>query len=325
MRLQDLEQKLSRYFLVEGSPLPLALFRMGLGFTIALEATHSVARIPYYTPQTFHFAYIDFISPLSPEVLTQLLDSQYLFGLALALGLLTRFAALGVLLTQGYLFFICQLNFRNHIYLMLLLTTLTLFSQAGRAWSIDAILRWGWNTQIAGDKTANLNPPWINITAQRLVGLQVCLVYFYAVLHKINPGFLTGYPLGKALSRTVARCWLQRNYPTLPETFLGAPSPGYDTWFAWASATIAMPQWAALISYLTLFTEGFLAVGLLWKPTRMTAVVLGIGLHLTIGFTMDIVTFGLYMTLAYLCFWTPHVRPIPVQPSQPPQTSSTTA
>ncbi|MEO1270690.1 MAG: hypothetical protein AAFX99_21595, partial [Myxococcota bacterium] len=136
--LERLGHFLRRAFLIEGSPYPLGIYRILLGLTVMYEAWHNFRRIPYYTPETFHFPYVDFIQPLPigalprqlpsnevlwaalgqltwPNTIEMLFAWEFLFAILLAVGLLTRASALGILLTQGYALFICQLNFRNHI------------------------------------------------------------------------------------------------------------------------------------------------------------------------------------------------------------------
>lgn len=285
---------LRRYFLIEGSPVPLAIFRIILGASITLEATQNLKRTAYYTPETFHFPYLDAITPLSEEAVVTLFTIQLVFAIGLTLGAATRISALGILATQGYAFLICALNFRNHVYLELLFTGILLFSACGAALSVDSLVRTLWKRR--HDENTPWMPHWVPITAQRVVGLQACCVYFYAAMHKATPGFLSGYPLSRFLPRAIRKSTVG-NLLFEPQTL------------AAAADVMANETWAALASWLTLGTEGFLAVGLLFRPTRLAAILVGIGLHLGIGLTMDIVTFGTVLTGAYFCFWTPRTRP----------------
>jgi hypothetical protein len=287
-------ERLRAYFLIEGSPLPLALFRIALGVALVIEATQNLKRVSFYTPQTFHFPYFQWITPLSEAGATTLFTWQLVFAVCFGLGLLTRVSAVGVLATQGYAFLICALNFRNHVYLELLMTTVMLFSACGAALSIDALARWAWRWWHQDTRPA-LHPTWVPITAQRVIGLQICIVYLYATLHKANPGFLSGYPLSRVLPRAIRKSTVG-NWLFSPETIQAAAD--------W----IATEHWSALAAWLTVGAEGFLAFGLLFRPTRLAAVCVGIGLHLGIGLTMDIVTFGVVMTAAYICFWIPRTR-----------------
>ncbi len=288
-------ERLRSYFLVEGSPLSLGIFRVIFGVALVIEATQNLKRVGYYTPSTFHFPYFDWISPLSESTMTTIFTWQLVFAVCFGLGFLTRLSAAGVLLTQGYAFLICALNFRNHVYLELLVTTVLLFSACGAAVSVDAVIGWAWRRWRHKAQDNPMHPEWVPITAQRVIGLQICCVYLYAALHKATPGFLSGYPLSRFLPRAIRNSTVGRW--ALPPDVLQA-----------AADAMATESWSALAAWLTVGAEGFLAVGLLFRPTRLAAVCVGIALHLGIGLTMDIVTFGLVMTAAYLCFWTPRLR-----------------
>lgn len=322
---QRLARALRGYFFIEGSPLPLALFRVGFGLTLLYEAHHNFRRIAYYTPETFHFPYTDAVTPLPldlarrvpaddlvsatlsqlawPNTIELLFGWELVFAALVVVGLFTRVSLVGLLLTQGYAFLICQLNFRNHVYLMLLLGVLLLLAPCNRTLSLDAGLRALWRKFTA--KTDQKSPQdashdrraWVPLVAQRMIGLQVCLVYFWATLHKLQPGFLSGYPMGKAVSRAIPRA--------TPLQALLEPAQ-----IQALSDLFANPKWQPLLAYLTVFTEGFLAIGLLFRSTRIAAIVLGLGLHVSILLSMDIRTFGAIMCAAYFCFWVPYQRPM---------------
>ena len=318
--IERLSSSLRGYFLIEGSPIPLGIYRILLGLTIMYEAHHNFRRIAFYTPDTFHFPYVGFIKPLPigdlprripaddvlwaaleqlawPDTIEMLFTWQFVFATMLMLGLLTRVGALGVLMTQGYALFICQLNFRNHIYLTLLCVLLILFSPAGRALSLDdgfkRVYEW-----LLPDKKRQ-TPEWVPLMTQRLIGIQIAMMYFWATTHKLSPGFLSGYPMGRAVSRAITRA--------RPASWLFSPEQLQQL-----SEFFADPQWQPLLAYMTVFAEGFLAVGLFFRSTRLAAVCIGIGLHFGIFLMMDIHTFGMLSVSAYICFWVPRARPIPI-------------
>lgn len=289
-------RRAAKTLVAPSDPRPLALFRVVLGLALLLESWTNLQRAHLYTPETFHIPYVPWIEPQSAEDITTLFEIGRGAALALTLGLFTRTAALVGLLSLGYAFLICQLNFRNHVYLELTLLLLLSLSAAGHRWSLDALL------QKLLKRPPKPAPP---ILIQRLVGYQICIVYFYATLHKISPGFLSGYPLGKALSRAIPRS----------KTLGALLEPDV---LQKAGTILLEPAWSVPISYLTVATEGFLALGLLFRRTRPLAVALGISLHLGIAVGMDIYTFGLVMTGAYFCFWTPEYS-APSHTAPPPR------
>jgi uncharacterized membrane protein YphA (DoxX/SURF4 family) len=284
------------WWLSEGSPAPLAAFRALFGAAVALEAWLNQARAPLYTPETFHLPYVAWVRPLPQAQIEALFWVELGCALCVCVGLLGRWAALGALLTQGYAFLICQLNFRNHVYLELLLLALLVASPASRAWSVDALLRrawWRWR----GDPARGEPPRAVLLTTQRLIVAQLAVVYGYAALHKLSPGFLSGYPLGDALARAAPR-------GVAAQALLEAPQrEALGRW-------LAEPRWSQPLSWLTVAAELFLAVGLLWRPARPAAVFVGVGFHFMIGLGMDIYTFGLVMCAGYVCAWAPRSRPL---------------
>lgn len=271
--------RLAAWLLAWGDPRPLAAFRVALGGALAVEAWNNHDRVLYYTPQTFHLPYLSWIAPLEVEQLHVLFWAQLGLALALVVGILTRPVTWALAAVTAWPFLICQLNFRNHVYLEILLLVLLGAAASGQVWSLDALWR---------KRPRRLIPLW----PQRLILLQVCVVYLYATLHKLSPGFLSGYPLGQTLGRALPR-----------STALGWVLD--PRWLEALGHWAAQPQWARLLSWLTVGTEGFLAFGLLWRPTRPAAIALGLGLHLAIALGMDIYTFGWVMCAAYLCAWTP--------------------
>ncbi len=293
--------RLQAWFFAQGSPLPLALFRISMGLTLLVESTTNLKRVDLYTPQTFHLPYISWIEPLPLAQIATLFTTQRILAALLLLGLATRPVIVALIALQTYVFLICQLNFRNHIYLELLMLSLMLFSASGSTWSLDAQIKklfWRWRKQ----PSRGLVPHWVPLMPQRLIALQVSVVYFYAALHKMTPGFLSGYPLGLALSRAVPRS-------RAAQALLDPPA------LEALGLALADPAWSSLISILTVAAEGFLALGLLSKATRPAAIIVGVGLHLGIALGMDIYTFGMVMISAYFCTWTPRQRPLHLETS----------
>jgi predicted DCC family thiol-disulfide oxidoreductase YuxK len=145
-----------------------------------------------------------------------------------------------------------------------------MFSAAGRAWSIDSL------RASLGETPLSPSPRW----AQQLMRLQVTLVYVATVYGKLrgadwHDGTAMHYVAGNLQLHLVDMSWL-----------MGYPSLG------------------ALITYGTLVAELAIGLGLWFRKTRIYAVVIGVALHLGIGFTFAIPVFGLVMMSTYLLFLT---------------------
>jgi hypothetical protein len=102
---------------------------------------------------------------------------------------------------------------------------------------------------------------------------QLSVCYFFAALSKLNPVFLDGSALAS---------WVR--WP-LPESMFGIMAVG------------------------TVVTELFLALGLWWRPTRVLAAAVGVGLHLSIVLgmkeqTVPLIAFTLACVPTYALFLT---------------------
>ena len=78
------------------------------------------------------------------------------------------------------------------------------------------------------------------------------------------------------------------------------------------------PQTAMVLSFLTVVLELGLPFALWFRKTRPMALILGIGLHLGILFSMNIINFSVAMIATYLLFLDPEtlvtrLRPVATQ------------
>ncbi len=257
------------FWSAEGPVAGLGLFRILFACCLLAEIPTSRARsVNAIDDGGFHLPYLDWI-PAVPAAIYQLLhDLQLPLILLLALGLAARSSAAALLAIQGYLFLADQLNFRNHSYLFLLLLLLLWLSPAADTLSLRGLARArlagvGW----LGENLAVRRP----LTFQRLIQLQVCLVYFLAGLHKLHPAYLRGDVLGDFL-----------DYP--PAVLAGL-----------AGLSAALQLW--------------LPFGLWMRKTRPLSMLLGIGFHLAVAWTLSIHVFSFAMIASYLLFLEPQTLP----------------
>ena len=263
----------------------MAVTRVVLGFTAWFEAGQNVSRIGQYTPGQLHLPYGVELN-WGAEQLHALCEWQMRFAFALALGIFSRFFALATFACQASLFFVSQLNFRNHIYMLLILLLLTSFAGADRRWSLQALVR-----RLA-KRPAPKSSPALPI---RLIQAQVLIVYFYTGLHKLILGFGSGFPLCRFLGRELPR---GRSGGDLDE--------GQLTWIAdhmsREGCVEAIPAFILLGSIGTIVSELWMSVGFGFRRGIWLSVVMGLGMHGTIFWAMDVVTFGLMMVATYPLF-----------------------
>ena len=156
--------------------------------------------------------------------------------------------------------------------------------------------------------TASLLGSQQPLTFQRLIQVQVCIVYVYAAFHKLNMGYLSGLVLYYYL--------VDFSSSGRPGIVFKALFP--DPFLTSMENFVLSEQTLMALSALTVVFEFGLPVALWFRKTRPTAIILGIGFHLGIFFGMDILNFSLAMIATYLLFLDPEtlvarLRPIATQ------------
>ncbi len=305
-RLESLVRKFSEtwesFWYSKGSTFNLGLFRILFAFCLFLEIENTVPKSLFAIEGGFHLPYLGFVRLVTAETYALIHLLQVPFVLLLGLGLFSRFSCSALLVLQGYVFFADQLNFRNHPYFFLLVLFLLLFSPADDALSIKSIFRALKNRQ---PMTASLLSSQQPLTFQRLIQVQVCIVYVYAAFHKLNMGYLSGYVLEGFLGKLFLTGRPGIIFTALlPEPFLAS-----------LKEFVLSAQALQALSVLTVVFELGLPLTLWFRKTRPIALTLGIGFHLGIFLSMDILVFSLATIGTYLLFLDPEtlvarLRPI---------------
>jgi hypothetical protein len=286
----------NRFCYAEGNPLSLGVFRALFAICLAFELPVTRSMSVFAIRGGFHLPYLSFLPPLSPEIYQLMHALQVPFIALLGLGILPRVCA-GVLLgVQGYIFFADQLNFRNHPYLFLLLLLLLMFAPSGKGFSIPALFR----GLIQGGRGApGPSGATAPLTMQRLMQVQISIVYFYAALHKMTGQFLGGHVLADLLGGAVSN-------GRVGHLLAGWLSPAALEGFR---ASVVSPEFWVFSAWMTVILELTLPFAL-WVPRwRMAAMVFGVPFHLAIGYTMKIEIFSAVMISSYLLFLDPATLP----------------
>ncbi len=290
------------FWFSKGSTFNLALFRILFAIALFFEVAVTFDKSLFAIDGDFHLPYLDFIPTVSRQTYVWIHDLQYPFILLLGLGLFSRLSCSALLVLQGYILFADQLNFRNHPYFFLLVLFILLFSPADDALSIRSIFRAVKNRQpIAASLLGSQQP----LAFQRLIQVEVCIVYLFAAFHKLNMGYLSGLVL---------------NYYLVDFSSFGRPGIVFKALFLDPFLTsmenfVLSEQTLIILSALTVVFEFGLPLALWFRKTRSMAIILGIGFHLGIFFGMDILNFSLAMIATYLLFLDPEtlvtrLRPI---------------
>jgi vitamin K-dependent gamma-carboxylase-like protein len=287
MTLRVLVRAWNKFFFAEQSPVPIALFRIFYG--VMVTATLLQLRPDWLTWYGVH-GWVSFPTARALEPGTRLNlfalipqnDSwiEALFWVALAsavlltIGLLTRLNSL--------LVFLCLTSIQQrNLYIthggdtfLRLAGFFLIFAPAGAAFSLDRLVRM-WR----GKEPADLQPrsPW----AQRMIQLQLALMYLVAFLQKIK-----GAP------------WLEGTalfYVYHLDELRRFPLP---SWFF-------HPTVLKLGSWLALVLEFCLSV-LIWvKKFRYPLLALGVLFHLWLEYSLNIPLFQWDILTAYILFVDP--------------------
>ena len=252
----------NRFWHAKGSPVPLASFRILFSVCLLREVFTGLAENRAAIAGLFHLPYVFFIQPVSETVYAWMHYLQFPCIALLGLGLLTQPALAGLLVLQGYIFFADQMVFRNHPYFFLLILGVLLVSPADKAWAVTA------------RKGRRATVP---LTAQRLIQVQLCLVYAFAGLHKLNGHYLEG---------NVLRHLAERGQAVFPEFFLAG-------------------RWPSMMAVAIVVFELSFPVAVWFRRTRFAWLGMGVMFHLGIALSMEIWTFTVASLAAYLLFLDP--------------------
>jgi len=264
-RIQHLSQILTR----PTDAATLATFRVLFGAIMVWEVYryHVYDRIfRYYILPQFYFTYefFPFLTPLPGQLMYLVFFIIGLSALGIALGFFYRVSAILFFLSYTYVFLLDKAQYNNHYYLISLLAFLLIWVDAHRWASIDQKLR------------PNLQAETIPLWHHFIFKAQFVIVYFYAGVAKLNIDWLAGEPM---------RRWL-----------LGrADYPLFGPFFA--------SEWGAyFFSYGGLIFDLSIGFLLLWKRTRLLAVVPLLFFHLTNKWLFNIGIFPYMMIAATILF-----------------------
>ena len=273
----DRPRPLDRLF----APVPIAPLvgvRVVFGLTLLYEcARYLLAGWPasMYDDPPFLFKYWGF-EWVTPGLLPWSVTAHFyiLTGLSacVATGFLYRLAA--PLLWAGFTFFFLldQAHYLNHFYFTSLLAGLLAVTPAHRAFSVDAWLR---------PKIRSATCPWWAVNVLRF---QLGVVYFFGGLAKLNADWLAGRPTELMLSG-------RTHFPLV--------GPLFDE--RWAALAIA---WGGAAFDL------FIVPALVWRKTRVAALIAAAGFHLTNHLLFQIGIFPWLALFATVALWPPGGRAV---------------
>lgn len=162
---------------------PLLSFRIIFGLLMALSLLRFWYRgwvTAVYVRPAFHFHYtgFDWVKPLGETGMHLLFGALILAALFIAIGFLYRISSVFFFLGFTYVELLDATTYLNHYYFISLVSFLLIWLPANRKYSVDVLLR-------PRIRRAEI-PAW----CIGILRFQLCLVYFYAGLAKLNPDWL---------------------------------------------------------------------------------------------------------------------------------------
>lgn len=274
--------RLDRFFFSQVDARTLAAFRIGLG--AALLVTH-LAFLPELEAL---FGATSMLRDPNPEwwrwsVYNGIADGGRLRAVHLALsagplllmlGVGGRLSTLAALVTQLMVFRGSPVMLNSGDLLLRLWVVLLLAAPATRVWSVDA-----WLARRRGRPLPTTAPVFVH----RLVALQLAVMYFDTGVEKFLKNEWTA---GRATYYALQLDRLQR----------------FPEWTTGALDHPLLVQASAVATYVTVYWELGWVLLVLWRPTRVLALVVGVLVHGGIASTMMVAQFSAAAVLGYFAY-----------------------
>ena len=249
----------------------LAYFRIAFYSVMVWECVRFVTDnwLRYWVGKEYYFGYwpLEFVKPLSPDLLNALLWVMIPLAVFCLVGFLYRFSATALFVVFTYFFLAEKARYLNHLYLVSLILFLMIVIPAHRSFSVDALLR----TRLRSMTV----PSW----SLWLLRFQVSVPMFFGGVAKLNHDWLRGEPLRDWLAARTSFPWIGQ-------------------YFTWEPLVWLMTYWAVFFDICAPFL-------LLWKRTRVFAFLAALHFHFTNARLFDIGIFPWVMIAATIVFFPP--------------------
>ena len=245
---------------------------MFFGFLVACESfgailTGWVKRVLIDPQVTFSFIGFEWLKPLPGFGMYFYFIAMGVFGLAIMLGYRYRIAIISYTILWAGVYFMQKTAYNNHYYLLLLISFLMIFLPSNSYASLDVR-----QNRI---KEENTMPYWISL----LFIIQVAIVYVFASIAKFYPDWLDGTFTRNLLADST-------NVIALKKLFL-------QKWFY------------LFIAYMGIIFDLLIVPLLLFKKTRMLALLASLTFHLFNAIFLEIGIFPFFALTFALFFYEP--------------------
>lgn len=268
---------LTRFLFQKIDNAQIIVFRVFFGILIAAECWGAIltgwVKKVFVDPQfTFTFFGFEWTRFLLGQTMYYYFVILGILGLLIALGLFYRTSMFLFALGWSMTYFMQKTSYNNHYYLLMLVSWMMVFMPANRYLSLDVHLR----PRISSLYTHNWN--------RLLFIAQLLAVYVFAAIAKIYPGWYTGQYLHLRFQRSAH--WFRQQFG----------------WQHFASL-LEDERFALALSWIGIGFDFLIIPLLLWKRTRMAALVAAFVFHLFNSVTLQIGIFPYFaLALSIFCF-----------------------
>ena len=252
--------------------LPLVYFRVIFGLIMMWEVSRYFSNDwirRYFISPDFLFKYhgFEWVHALPGLGMYFFFAGLAILAALIALGLCYRIATVAFFLGFTYVFLLAQSNYLNHFYLISLVSLLLIVLPANRFAAIDV--------RDHPESKLSMAPVW----TLWLLRFQLAIPYFFGGIAKINSDWLHGEPM---------RDWLagRQDFPLVGSLFT-------EEWVVYA------------FSYGGLVFDLIIVPLLMWKRTRVFAVIWIMTFHLMNAYLFSIGIFPWFMMLVTPVFFSP--------------------
>lgn len=250
----------------------IAFFRIAFGITSFFHVwgvldVERVHRRYIDPPFLFAFPGLEWVKPLPGDLLLALWFAMAAASVLIMVGLYYKPAIIFFCVAHTYAIHLDQSIFWNHYYVVSLFAFLMIFVPANRAHSLDVVLR-----RVPAASTV---PTW----ALWILRAQMAITYFFAGLAKINADWIDGRPMNAFLSG--------------------------DRSFPFVSGLLDERWTHLLLSWSGIGFDLLIVPLLLWRRTRIAALIAALAFHLINSLFFDIEVFPWFAIAATLLFLAP--------------------
>jgi hypothetical protein len=262
----------ANYWLAPIDNSQLIVFRIVFGLVVAADAFGGMATgwtyDAFIEPDfTFNFIGFEFLQIFVGKPMYILYTLFGICGLMITFGAYYRASAFGAAILWSMIYFAQKTNYNNHYYLLMLLCWVMAFMPANQYFAYDAKRK---------PETKSLTAPRWTIL---FFVVQLLIVYTYASIAKVYPGWTKGEPF---------EIWFRMkvDFPVI-----GGLLQSSDLHVA--------------LAYGGILFDLLVIPMLLWKPTRWLGVAASVGFHLFNSVVFQVGTFPYLMLGSLVLFFPP--------------------